>query len=371
MLVMRSVSFNREVGVSNSTSSGLSGNQSTGRQSMFRNVSKNDYGDREDETCYKPAGAISYRVCKKLPYLRINCGVKEKNARTYKVPNVVHFIWFGSPSFRFYNYMAMRSVASHQQPEKILFHFSKTKPKGTLWERIVAELPCLELRKIEAPKEVLGVKISRVIPQTDAARMQILLKSGGIYIDNDVITLRNLNSLRNYSVTFGRSVGNVISMGVVLAEPNSTFLTQFYHEYPKHFDRRWPWAFTTRYLGEYYRKQFQLGVHVEETSMQRPNPYQKVDGGVSATTLAHWDLSKNYFLHIHPQKSLQNPVIDRNFGNWNAHILRKMDNVFGEAARRGLFGSADLIFSPGEKTRERVDTFKVSLLAPLRTQHTV
>ena len=48
-------------------------------------------------------------------------------------------------------------------------------------------------------------------------------------------------------------------MGVVLAEPNSTFLTQFYDEYPKHFDRRWPWAFTTRYLGEYYRKQFQVG----------------------------------------------------------------------------------------------------------------
>ena len=92
---------------------------------------------------------------------------------------------------------------------------------------------------------------------------------------------------------------------------------------------------------------FQVKVHVEETSFNRPNPYLAMDGRLS-TTLLPIDISSNYYLHIHPT-AVFDIKLEPNWKNWDENELRKLDGVYGEAARIALFGSPDLIFKSDEK----------------------
>lgn len=47
-------------------------------------------------------------------------------------------------------------------------------------------------------------KITKDLFKADIARLKILQKEGGIYLDLDVITLKQLDSLRIYEASIGR-----------------------------------------------------------------------------------------------------------------------------------------------------------------------
>ncbi|XP_076815659.1 uncharacterized protein LOC143461711 isoform X1 [Clavelina lepadiformis] len=324
--------------------------------------------------CQKTNKNQNYTVCDHLPYSEIKCGKLaarrdfDENGIKYKVPNIVHFIWLGQPAFEYYNYLAIRSIASIQQPEKITIYYDKAKPSGPMWERTAREVPCLEFKQIARPTIVLGKKISHTVPQTDAARLQILIEKGGIYIDGDVITLRNFDSLRKFSVTMGRSLADIISMGITLSEPNAPFLQAFYHQYPSHFEDLpgKDWKFATYYLMTFYRENMEKDwIHIEDTSMQRPNSAISHDGK-TATTFDHFDLTGHYFLHLHPT-TVFGTIIERNqFFSQRDDQIRTADTTYGEAARLAVFNRSDLIFKSGETPRNRVPAKKIVRLEPIQ-----
>nr|XP_018672647.1 uncharacterized protein LOC100177951 [Ciona intestinalis] len=211
------------------------------------------------DNCRKPHDMTNFTVCRTLPFTKVICEDPliprdyDEFGIHFKVPNSVHVIWFGEGlKFTFYNYLALRSMASLQRPKRIVFHYSIEKPSGPHWERAVREIPCLAFKKTDEPTSVLGIQLDQPIARTDAARIEILIKYGGIYIDLDVITLKNFDELRKYPVTMGRSVEVAFSMGILLAEKNSLLLREFYKEYPNHFGDNIYQHFTTRYIKKFY-----------------------------------------------------------------------------------------------------------------------
>lgn len=90
---------------------------------------------RSKAWCIKPARGNEYIICTRLPYTSIECGEcrSQCNAGSNpkldsdnKVPNIVHFIWFGEPLniTSFLHYLALRSVASIQRPQSIYLHYN-------------------------------------------------------------------------------------------------------------------------------------------------------------------------------------------------------------------------------------------------------
>lgn len=88
---------------------------------------------RSKAWCLKPAKAKEYVVCSRLPYTSIKCGeclfqcTSESNfGGVFKVPNIIHFVWFGDPLniTSFLHYLALRSAASIQRPSLIYLHYN-------------------------------------------------------------------------------------------------------------------------------------------------------------------------------------------------------------------------------------------------------
>jgi len=95
----------------------------------------------------------------------------------------------------------------------------------------------------------------------------------------------------------------------------------------------------------------QADVHLELSSLNRPNPFIDEE---NSTSSGNYNLTNNFFLHLHPQ-AFARAKNDHLF--WvKEHELRVMDNTFGAAARIALFGAPDLVFLKGEKVFDRTTT---------------
>ena len=90
----------------------------------------------QSSQCHKRHPNQTYKVCKELPFSEIQCGPKysrnkAEQEKPYVVPDVIFFIWFGAGrTFRYYNYLSIRSAAAVHRPERIDFYHFNSLPVG-------------------------------------------------------------------------------------------------------------------------------------------------------------------------------------------------------------------------------------------------
>jgi hypothetical protein len=128
-----------------------------------------------------------------------------------KIPNQFHFVW-DDKFFPYAYYLAIRSVAMHCQPERI-FLFKTPQLDGVPnFERLRREVACLEpvnidlagwLEEAALPCTQQLLDANRFLKEhkfhgsvSDLLRSLNLYLRGGIYLDTDTLTLRDMAPLR-------------------------------------------------------------------------------------------------------------------------------------------------------------------------------
>lgn len=117
------------------------------------------------------------------------------------VPNIVHFIRFNKTEYSFVDYICLKAAFRNQRPDYLYIHtdVGGENFRGKYWEWIQKDV---ELRSrirfipIEAPTEIFGQQLNkrwRLYHGSDIARAQIIMQYGGIYLDNDVFVIQNLD----------------------------------------------------------------------------------------------------------------------------------------------------------------------------------
>nr|XP_026690328.1 uncharacterized protein LOC113474231 [Ciona intestinalis] len=337
---------------------------------LAETLQKQTYILHKKNSCKKTATATNYTICETLPLLPITCGDLAKKrdfdqfGKKYKIPNIVYLILVRNVQFDFLKYLALRSVARIQQPEAVIIYYTTVIPTSKFAKKAIREIPCLRWVKVKDPLRVNGKQIS-ADSRAEVIRFTKLIKHGGIYVDNDVILLKNLDSFRHFSFVAGREHALSINAGILLAEPNSKFLNKFYHEsFLKAFENYDPkvyYKYAQNGLHQFYRKNMAPNVHIEEFALNRPLPFEGYEG-LGAAVESKYDLSENYALHIHPRAAVQHNSHLQYIYTDTEEQIRTRDNIYGAAARIAYFGSPDLIFKPDEKVYNRAPTIKLKPL---------
>jgi mannosyltransferase OCH1-like enzyme len=156
------------------------------------------------------------------------------------IPNIVHFnygLMEQEEDFLFVYYIAVLSCKLINNPEKIYFHYHY-EPKGQWWKK-TKEL--VDLIKIDVPLSIGTKSIKKVAHKSDIARMQILKKYGGIYLDIDTISIRSYKDLlhnkffiANEITESGKNKG--LCNAIMGTEPEGSFITNWWNNYEEHFD---------------------------------------------------------------------------------------------------------------------------------------
>ena len=152
----------------------------------------------------------------------------------YKIPNIVHFIYFSSQSIpmSFTESISVLSAVKIQKPEVVYFHCNN-KPYGQYWlELIEKSKGYLKTMHRDIPRKIAGVKIRNRIHAINIAKLEILKQYGGIVLDTDVVIISSLDDLRTkHDMVMGKEKAQKLSDAIILASKDSTFLHKWYNKY--------------------------------------------------------------------------------------------------------------------------------------------
>jgi len=160
-----------------------------------------------------------------------------------RVPNVVHYIWFGcTREFLPYHYLSVMSAIAVQNACKVFFHTNCEPPEeNRLFQHLKSHQNFRVVYK-DPPTQIFHKPIQRPEHQADVARIELLMRYGGIYLDDTQIVTRSFDPLRKLSCTLPFEKQGVLMNGVVVAEQNAPFLKKwFFQGYQDFEDNRWAW----------------------------------------------------------------------------------------------------------------------------------
>lgn len=119
------------------------------------------------------------------------------------IPNVFHFVYLSRPlmgveplSFMFHHYIALKSCAETQTPDKIIVWSDGSEPDTQWWSQAKSDIPVLEFRVREMAQEIAGQMCAHLSHVCDIARAEILYEHGGVYADLDTLFVRDLAGIR-------------------------------------------------------------------------------------------------------------------------------------------------------------------------------
>ena len=130
-----------------------------------------------------------------------------------KIPNQFHFVWDDN-FFPYSAYLSIRSVAMHCKPERIFLFKTPQLNDVPNFKRLRREVECLEPVNIDLPGwlEQAGLPCTQQLLDanrflkernfygsvSDLLRSLNLYLRGGIYLDTDTLTLRDMDPLRKH-----------------------------------------------------------------------------------------------------------------------------------------------------------------------------
>ena len=128
------------------------------------------------------------------------------------------------------HYACIKSALTFIQPDATYFYY-EYEPHGVWWELTKGLVTTIQ---IKSPKSIFGKRLKHAMHRADVIRLEKLLEHGGIYLDVDVLVVRDFSSLLNNRCVLGQEGVNGMNglcNAVIVAERNASFIQRWYDSY--------------------------------------------------------------------------------------------------------------------------------------------
>lgn len=157
------------------------------------------------------------------------------------VPNIIHLIRFEKENFSFIDICLLRAAHIAQNPDAIYIHTNVKEFRGKYWFQLQEKWPdtyqVIQIKYRPVPSHVYDRPLSssfRLFHASDIERYRILSEYGGIYFDNDVYLIQNLDMFRKFEMTLEWNPGMFLGNQVLIAHKDARFLQhclETFHDY--------------------------------------------------------------------------------------------------------------------------------------------
>ncbi|KAK3779642.1 hypothetical protein RRG08_040365 [Elysia crispata] len=189
-----------------------------------------------------------------------------------RVPKIVYFVIFGTYVFKFWHYIAFMAAKRNVSPSAI-YVIGDQHPQGRWWQRVLADVHGVRFVYRELPQNISGIDVRFRHHLSDIVRLQILYMNGGIYLDADMVVVRDLEPLLDYDITMGM-VENGTGMGnaFISTKRGSPFVREWYTEY-SHYSREQLYHNSLQIPRDMWFKNSSR-LHIESERLYRPNWFE-------------------------------------------------------------------------------------------------
>lgn len=163
------------------------------------------------------------------------------------VPNYVHFLRYGEKlrKVSFMDAACILAAFKNQKPDKIMFHTNFQHFEGKYWKRLL-QIPkfneTIEFHYIEPVESIFNQKLHvwyKLWHSSDILRIDILRRYGGIFIDNDVYLVQNMDRFRRFEMAV--EIPDIKSIGTMtlVAHKDARFLRLWLNSYKQYYGHLW------------------------------------------------------------------------------------------------------------------------------------
>jgi hypothetical protein len=249
-----------------------------------------------------------------------------------RVPRVVHTVWVKGDGFKYFHFLAMKSMHDRIKPEAIYIHGLEFPTANIHFKRVLTELGA-KLVKSRNPVQVFEKPIAGVEHQSDVIRLESLIRFGGIYLDTDVFVLRSVDTfLDSETVMPLEKTTQGLNNGIIFAKRCSRFVQRHYEGYRTFNDA--DWGGHSVLFPRWLVSQGAVGITAE------PEGRIKSDWPSSGDAFFSSDFDPSYWdpvLIIHAFSRSY-----KHFTALNETDVLKLDNNYGRLARNIINGKEGL-----------------------------
>ncbi|XP_015794383.1 uncharacterized protein LOC107370941 [Tetranychus urticae] len=251
------------------------------------------------------------------------------------VPNIVHLVQLDTPYISFITYLCIKAAIKNQKPDILIIHTNQNHLLGKYWNYLKNE--SIKVRKVDKPLTIFGKSVAHVYHSSDILRLTILIEYGGIYIDNDLLILKNLDPFRRFECSIGWPVNEYIGNQLIIAHKDSRFIKKWFDSYRSYNGSSWyfnggqlPTKLILYSHPDYvHRETESFGVAAEVNYLYKSS---KTDWSSKFNTIHLLDRHRSYL------------VPDERIKYFNEINIKSYNRTFGAMARQILFDSPDLVF---------------------------
>jgi mannosyltransferase OCH1-like enzyme len=112
------------------------------------------------------------------------------------IPKVIHLIYFKESDFQNYHYGCVMSVVKHM-PTYTIHLYNDIEPINNKYWDLIKQEANIKIIPYERPYQYDGFDLQYVQYAADVARLELLYKYGGIYLDLDMLIIKNFDTIIN------------------------------------------------------------------------------------------------------------------------------------------------------------------------------
>lgn len=111
-----------------------------------------------------------------------------------RIPKIIHLLYFGETEFHNFHDRCVRSMLFHMLDYKVVI-YNSTEPVGNpYWDRLKTH-PRVRIEHIDVPTHFDGFELAHFQYKADVVRMEVLYKHGGVYLDLDMLIVKNFDEV--------------------------------------------------------------------------------------------------------------------------------------------------------------------------------
>lgn len=143
------------------------------------------------------------------------------------IPKIIHLLYFGETEFYNYHFRCIKSVITNMPNHKIFIYNSKEPVNNPLWSEI-KQYPQIEIKPIQVPEYFDGFKLTCFQYKADVVRLEVLYECGGIYLDLDMLIIKNFEELfesnKDFYISKECSDHNGLINAFIACKPKNEFI---------------------------------------------------------------------------------------------------------------------------------------------------
>ena len=143
------------------------------------------------------------------------------------IPKVIHLIYLKEKDLENFNFRCIKSIAQYCKDYKIKIH-NDIEPINNIYWNEIKKIPNIEIIKTQRIKSFDGFPINHVQYEADILRMEIMYNEGGIYMDTDILVVRNFDEIFNSGKAFYLSTESAHDTNLInsflAAKPHNEFI---------------------------------------------------------------------------------------------------------------------------------------------------